>query len=338
MHTTQSYEQSSIPEDLPKALKRWNWGAFLLNWIWAIGNRCYFGLLTFVPFFGLIVPFILGAKGNQWAWKAGRWNSLADFQRAQRRWVRWALIAYAGAGVMACGLFFVVTAQLRSSPAFGLAFAELSSSAQVREQLGTPLQAGRVMGSIKVSAGGGGETDMSFDLSGPQGKGKAYAHAIQQAGAWRVEQLALVLEDGKRLDMRETTVHGARDPRAAIDPPEAAPQPQAAEPPRLPAMRVHLTNEQVNVRGAVSRDEVERALSEQRSSLEPCLAQAPGAAKLSLKLLVGPDGSVRRAAVSRTRGIDSEARECVTQAARNFKLPGPSRGTATITQNIAIAP
>jgi len=27
------------PEQVPAEIDRWNWGAFLLNWVWGIGNN-----------------------------------------------------------------------------------------------------------------------------------------------------------------------------------------------------------------------------------------------------------------------------------------------------------
>jgi hypothetical protein len=34
---------------VPPEIRRWNWGAFLLNWIWGIGNDTYIALLLFIP-------------------------------------------------------------------------------------------------------------------------------------------------------------------------------------------------------------------------------------------------------------------------------------------------
>ena len=39
---------------IPAEIKRWNWGAFLLNWIWGIGNQTYISLLALIPGFGFI--------------------------------------------------------------------------------------------------------------------------------------------------------------------------------------------------------------------------------------------------------------------------------------------
>ncbi len=30
---------NSVSETIPDGIKGWSWGAFLLSWIWAIGNR-----------------------------------------------------------------------------------------------------------------------------------------------------------------------------------------------------------------------------------------------------------------------------------------------------------
>ncbi len=71
---------------IPPGIKGWSWGAFLLNIIWAIGNRTWIGLLMIVPYLCFVMPFVLGYKGREWAWKNRRWESVEQFQRVQRRW------------------------------------------------------------------------------------------------------------------------------------------------------------------------------------------------------------------------------------------------------------
>lgn len=70
----------------PPEIRRWNWGAFLLSFVWGVSNRVYSSVLTLIPFFGFVVPFVLGAKGNEWAWANKRWESVEHFQGAQKRW------------------------------------------------------------------------------------------------------------------------------------------------------------------------------------------------------------------------------------------------------------
>ena len=79
-------------EEFPDGVKGWSWGAFLLNWIWAIGNNTWIGLIAFIPYVGLIMAIVLGIKGRQWAWQNKKWDSVEHFQRVQKRWSFWAVL------------------------------------------------------------------------------------------------------------------------------------------------------------------------------------------------------------------------------------------------------
>lgn len=83
-----------MPSNVPPEILKWNWGAFLLNWIWGIGNRTFIAFLCFVPFLGPIMPFVLGFKGSEWAWKNKRWESVEAFKKTQRRWAIVGLILW----------------------------------------------------------------------------------------------------------------------------------------------------------------------------------------------------------------------------------------------------
>lgn len=83
-----------IKEDdkLPSELKRFNWGAFLLNWIWGLMHRKYITLLYFpaclLPVIGPIAISIwFGIKGNQWAWNSKNWQSIEEFNRTQQDYI-----------------------------------------------------------------------------------------------------------------------------------------------------------------------------------------------------------------------------------------------------------
>lgn len=87
---TSNQETSKIGVPVPDEIKGWNWGAFLLSWMWGIGNRVWIALIAIIFPFSLIMPFILGYKGNEWAWRKNNWTDVKQFKRLQRRW------AYAG--------------------------------------------------------------------------------------------------------------------------------------------------------------------------------------------------------------------------------------------------
>lgn len=91
---------AATADAIPDGVKGWSWGAFLLNWIWGIGNSVWIALLCLVPYVGLIMAIVLGVKGREWAWKAKKWDSLEHFNRVQRSWSKW--------GVIVCLIGFVV--------------------------------------------------------------------------------------------------------------------------------------------------------------------------------------------------------------------------------------
>lgn len=184
--------------DVPAEIRRWNWAAFLLNVFWGVAHRCYFSLLVFVPVVGLAIPFVLGAKGNIWAWKKGRWASSAQFLAAQRRWLRYALFAYAGAAVVCVALAWTFSTAVKRSEPFQRALAQLEHDAQVAQVLGVPLDTGLVLGSFEWGSGSG-KADMSFRLTGPKASGRAYVSADKRANVWTINQVAVELEDGRRL-------------------------------------------------------------------------------------------------------------------------------------------
>ena len=74
-------------------VKGWNWGAFMYNWIWGIGNKSYLPLLCLIPLFGFIWMFVCGAKGNEWAFM----NQDVDvntFNAIQKTWNRAGLVQF----------------------------------------------------------------------------------------------------------------------------------------------------------------------------------------------------------------------------------------------------
>jgi hypothetical protein len=74
---------------VPEGVKGWSWGAFLLNWVWAIGNRTWWGLLAIIPYVGFGVAIWLGLKGREMAWQARQWDSIDHFNRVQKKWSQW---------------------------------------------------------------------------------------------------------------------------------------------------------------------------------------------------------------------------------------------------------
>lgn len=89
---------------VPPEVQGLNWGAFLLNWIWGLGNRTYLALLTFIPFVGWIMVFVLLFKGNEWAWQNKQWDSVEAFKATQRKWAIAGVAVIVGCIVLGCVL------------------------------------------------------------------------------------------------------------------------------------------------------------------------------------------------------------------------------------------
>lgn len=81
----------TAPKAVPPGIAGWSWGAFLWNWIWAIFNNTWIGLLALIPGVNLIMIFVLGVKGREWAWKNKQWESVEHFNRVQRKWSVWGI-------------------------------------------------------------------------------------------------------------------------------------------------------------------------------------------------------------------------------------------------------
>jgi hypothetical protein len=84
----------------PPGVSGWSWGAFLLSWVWAIFNKTWLGLLSLIPYVGILVAVYLGVKGRELAWRNKRWESLENFDQVQRRWSFWGVILILGTAAL----------------------------------------------------------------------------------------------------------------------------------------------------------------------------------------------------------------------------------------------
>ena len=80
----------------------------VLNFIWAIGNKTWIGLLALIPYVNIVVIIILGIKGRQWAWQKKRWDSVKHFQEVQKKWSFWGFII-TGGFLLIGGLILIIS-------------------------------------------------------------------------------------------------------------------------------------------------------------------------------------------------------------------------------------
>jgi Cytochrome oxidase complex assembly protein 1 len=197
------------PKVVPAEIDRWNWGAFLLNWIWGVGNNTFIALLTLIPFFGLFMPFVLGAKGSGWAWRNGRWDSVEHFKRVQRRWAIWGVVIWLGAIALFGGIFGSTFYLLRHSDAYELGASRIQTSTEAAIALGPPISTGFPLGSISTSIGTG-RAIFAFSATGTKATGRVFLEAIQRDGVWSLTKLTL------KVDGSDSVIDLLRQSRAGI--------------------------------------------------------------------------------------------------------------------------
>ena len=214
MDNTSGHGVASV---VPAEVARWNWGAFLLNWIWGIGNNTFIALLMFVPIVNIVMPFVLGAKGSAWAWRNKRWDNVEHFKRVQRLWAIWGMVVIVALLAFAVGVWFSISTLLKNSEAYQMAVVRLQSNAEAINALGAPITTGTPTGSIKIF-GPSGKAELAFSAQGPKGRGTVYLRATKNLGAWRLDRVELQvdgragrinLDEGDRVDIQDGSGVGA---------------------------------------------------------------------------------------------------------------------------------
>ena len=173
------------PKPIPPEIDRWNWGAFLLSWIWGVGNNTFIALLALIPIFGqLVMPFVLGAKGSRWAWRNGRWDGVEHFKRVQRQWAIWGAIIWLGSIVLFGGR---TRRRLLSLQTFrGLQARGVHTSSQPgSDKSSRHADHGRLSERLdQLPITRLRTAVLSFSASGPKAAGTVFLEAVKKDGAW----------------------------------------------------------------------------------------------------------------------------------------------------------
>lgn len=189
---------------VPPEIARWSWGAFLLNWIWGLGNNSPIALLMFVPGVNLVMWFLLGLRGNRWAWQNKTWRSVEDFQRIQRVWTVFGVLLWCltlAVVAVAFGLFLLFSNLMRNSAPVTMALERLQHNPQALALLGEPIKLGFPMGSL-IQDGVQGCALLHVSVTGNRAEGRLYIDATRDLGKWRFNRLELEAdENAPRLNL-----------------------------------------------------------------------------------------------------------------------------------------
>lgn len=86
----------------------------MFNFIWGIGNKTYLPLLCLIPIFNIFWIFVVGFKGNTWAWQKGNYNDVETFKAVQATWNRAGIFQFALVVLVVLLYFFIFAAMIGS--------------------------------------------------------------------------------------------------------------------------------------------------------------------------------------------------------------------------------
>ncbi|GHD10427.1 cytochrome c oxidase assembly factor Coa1 family protein [Tianweitania populi] len=188
-------EPLNNPPEIPPELDRWNWGAFLLNWIWGIGNSVWIALLMFVPLVNIVMVFILGARGSRLAWKNRAWRDAEHFRKVQRRWAIAGFLVVLLSIAAGVGLVFGTMAIMRSSDAYQMTLDAARSDPRVAQALGDDFSASSFFtGGVSTNGDGTGGAGFNIPVSGSKGSGTIFSQLHRDADVWKIDRLAVTID------------------------------------------------------------------------------------------------------------------------------------------------
>ena len=92
---------------LPAELRGVNWGAFMFTWIWGIAHKTWISFLTFIPYVGWIMAFVLLFKGNEWSWQNRKFSSIEEFKEVTRIWNTWGIVFFI-LNIIFCIIYIII--------------------------------------------------------------------------------------------------------------------------------------------------------------------------------------------------------------------------------------
>jgi hypothetical protein len=101
-----------------------------------------------------------------------------------------------GALGMGAVMYFGLGA-LKSTDVYKTALQRAQDSPEVQAALGTPIEAGFMLGGSMKNENGHGSADFNFPISGPKGEGTVFATAtMEPGGSWQYSKLQVHVKNG----------------------------------------------------------------------------------------------------------------------------------------------
>lgn len=179
-------------KQFPPGVRGWSWGAFLMTWVWGIGNNTYRAFWIFVPIVNIVMWIALGIRGREWAWRNRHWQSVAAFNRTQRKWAIAGFIITALSLIIWLTSIAVVFHALNNGRPTELAIEIMQHDTKFKRLIGSPIEkTGLAKGNIHVT-GTGGNAFIYFPVQGASAKGTIKLIACKAKGEWYINHMVFV--------------------------------------------------------------------------------------------------------------------------------------------------
>lgn len=185
-------------EDIQRELRKWNWGAFFLTWIWGLGNGTWLALLSLLGPLNVPMMFLLGFKGNAWAWKHGNWRDLAHFRATQKKWAFAGLIFLGVTILFLLSAFLLFSGTAKKSEPYQVSLALAKNDAEVKHTLGTPIKEGFFVWGQSSFSPEGKKVKLAYSLAGPRDRATVYVNALLNKGPWEYQHVFVDLGKERR--------------------------------------------------------------------------------------------------------------------------------------------
>lgn len=142
-----------------------------------------------------------------------------------------------GVAFVLCIVFFVFGV-IKSSDVYQTALARAKQDQRVTAALGSPIKDGLVPSGKTNVDGASGGADIAIPISGPKGKGTIYAVGTKSAGKWDFSKLAVQIDGGALIDLKE----GSHQTETASESDEETPKNEETTDERIESIRLAREN------------------------------------------------------------------------------------------------
>ena len=141
----------------------------------------------------LFMVIALGLKGNEWAWKHRKWESIEHFKKVQREWAKASFIVVTVLFLFAFIMVFSIESIFKDSEPYKESFRKVIESPEVSSLLGSPIESGLISGSMQTS-GPEGLANLAYSVEGPKGGASVAVRAYMELNSWVIECLVVNYE------------------------------------------------------------------------------------------------------------------------------------------------